>query len=356
MSFPERYTEMVSVMASPILLNLLIRPAPEEYPETARTRRLMKLWETHVGGGMTDELGDFEDFFEQATRLEAVIATYPLHLIYLTIQGDRTATNLGTGEAIHVDELGDITRFGLQASVDLALNPHLRNESDADRYLSWDTFKKFAGRNSDYCGSQADDPTVVDFTDRLFARYQAGERRVFIKSVAAKKGLWDITLPDTITTIQELENFLNDDEQMGWGLASAAGSRHAFAIQDYTPMSYEYRFFVVGHKLVTGAGCVEQHTPLDNNARFDTKMVQNRHRSDSPVLNRPDTALKLKDFAAQVVESVKTEHPHVSNYVVDVAMDERGNPLVVEFNSILNSGLYASNMFAVVQALRNSKK
>jgi hypothetical protein len=341
-------------MTSPILLNLLIRPAPMEFPETDRTRELVQLWDTHVGGGSRDELGDFEDFFEQAARLEAVIATYPLHLIYLTIQGERTARNLETGQTVHVDELGDITRFGLQASYDLAMNPHLRNEAAADNYMSWDAFKKFAGRTIDYCGSYVDDPDVMDFTDRLFTRYQAGERRFFIKSVAVKKGLWDITLPDTINTIKDLESFLIQDEHMmGWALASASGSRHAFVIQDYTPMSYEYRFFVVNHQLVTGAGCVEEFTPLDNTQLFDPKMRENR-KQVSTVTMEPELLTAYYEFAQQVVDAVREENPQVSNYVLDVAVDVHGNPLVVEFNSLLNSGLFASSMFSVVESIWHS--
>nr|WP_254788555.1 hypothetical protein [Arthrobacter sp. ok909] len=44
------------------------------------------------------------------------------------------------------------------------------------------------------------------------------------------------------------------------------------------------------------------------------------------------------------------EVPELTDYVIDVALNADGEPLIVELNSLLNSGLYASRPELVTEA------
>ena len=111
-------------------------------------------------------------------------------------------------------------------------------------------------------------------------------------------------------------------------------------------MEFETRFFVVDGVPVTGAGCVESHTPLDCEDRFDPKME--RIRGDGLIVSRADVMADHLAFAEVVAAEFAAVG--VRHFTLDVAAGVDG-PLVVELNSLLNSGLYASQPAAVIAAL-----
>jgi hypothetical protein len=129
------------------------------------------------------------------------------------------------------------------------------------------------------------------------------------------------------------------------------GSRESLIAQVFVPMEYEYRVFVVGKKVVTAAGCVEEFTPLDNNGfPFDHQLRRHR-QAKSAVELAPEVAGILTGFARHAVDALAYEVPDLTDYVIDVALGPDGNPLIVELNSLLNAGLYASQPQRVTEAM-----
>ncbi|MET1154190.1 ATP-grasp domain-containing protein [Arthrobacter sp.] len=116
-------------------------------------------------------------------------------------------------------------------------------------------------------------------------------------------------------------------------------------------MEYKYRVFVVEQRAVSGAGCIEEFTPLDNTGyAFDYKLRRNRSER-SEVELAPEIAGILKGYARRAIEAPAKEVPALEDYVIDVALGADGEPLIVELNSLLNSGLYASQPSRVTEAL-----
>jgi hypothetical protein len=123
-------------------------------------------------------------------------------------------------------------------------------------------------------------------------------------------------------------------------------------VQGFTPMRFEYRFFIVDGLPVTGAGCITAHTPANHRWEpFDTRVQEHRGDPTSPVIEDGALVRRLTTFAASVAKQWMAERPELGTAVIDVALDEHDEPLVVEFNGILNAGLYASDPRAVTVAL-----
>lgn len=117
-------------------------------------------------------------------------------------------------------------------------------------------------------------------------------------------------------------------------------------------MFYEYRFFVVNHQLITGAGCIEEHTPLNNSEPFDPWFRKVRKEYGSHLTRDEKMRDVLKGFAQRVVDFTKELENKCQNYVVDIAVDLHGIPLMIERNAMLNSGFYASDPALITAALR----
>jgi hypothetical protein len=62
-------------------------------------------------------------------------------------------------------------------------------------------------------------------------------------------------------------------------------------------------------------------------------------------------AALLTGFARSAIDALAYEVPDLTDYVIDVALGPDGKPLIVELNSLLNSGLYASQPLRVTEAM-----
>jgi hypothetical protein len=124
-------------------------------------------------------------------------------------------------------------------------------------------------------------------------------------------------------------------------------------VQESVPMRFEYRVFVVGHVPVTGAGCVEERTPLDRDPAeaFDPTVREHRGAPDEPACARPQVRDTLVSFARLVAAELHREVPAMRDYVLDVALDDGDRPLVVELNARENAGFFACDPWTVVAAL-----
>lgn len=330
-----------------MLLNLVEKPAPSHTDAQVANKifHLAELWDAHVGEMHYTDDGDLEDFLEQAVRLQSVL--YNVEDVWLTVNAGSTAKNLRTGAEAPVTDLAHHVRYGVQSTADIALSdlPQLQMEANVDRYTTWKTFQNNSLRTIIHAGFN---PTEgISLTEAVLQLHQQGHREVFIKAVRAKTGFWKFTLPEILTE-KEASNLI--EENLEWATIRMEGTPAAFTVQASIRMMYEYRFFVVNHRPVTGAGMVAEFTPFNNTAASPFNAYMRAERGDE-VTFQPELMEKYLQFADKVAYEMKQENPELHSYVVDVAINPDEETLVVEFNSLLNSGLYASNPDYVVLAL-----
>lgn len=187
-----------------------------------------------------------------------------------------------------------------------------------------------------------------------------GVKEAVIKLAARKSGLVRIDL--AADPHQILTNIMKADEMLGWTIIRIQDRADQVLVQDYLPMSYEYRLFIVDDKVISGAGQIEEHTPFDRDfsgpgrqERFDTKMRRIRPNGimrgerRSPIKRRRELRKRYVEFGAQVAAEYK------GTVTIDVALDEATDTvIVVELNTLPNSGLFASDVDAVYQALNDA--
>lgn len=341
----------------PWLVSIVDRVDPEHRAAAiaveARKEHLLTLWSTHVRSVTGHGDGDYEDFYEQAVRLEAALDSFGPENVWLQLSfnGD-IAINARTGERRSAAELEHLPRYGTQRS---------RRHQDVDmeqarlaaNYYRYSAFLTRAGRRVDVCGFMTDDPTARDLGDVLAGFAADGIRRAFLKTTRVKYAAFPLDLS---------EGFSRDEaglavyNELDYGAMNLEGHRDNMIAQEFVPMEYEYRCFVVGHNLVTAAGCIEEFTPLDNNGhRYDNRLRRNRQEK-SPVEVEPAVSGMLTGFARNAVDALALEVPDLTDYVIDVALGANGEPLIVELNSLLNSGLYASQPGQVTAAMAAREK
>lgn len=214
----------------------------------------------------------------------------------------------------------------------------------ADRYAGLRTFARHAGRDVALASHGEGRSELVDAVLGLFRR---GEETVRVKVAARPKyGMYRVECPPMLSRLTVRDALWRG---MGYALEHLAGVPGAFLVQQEVAMRREYRLFVVGHRPVAGAGCVDRHTPADCRAApFDAAVE--RTRGDGGVVRDPGAVAALVAFGRDVAAELAAEEPRLTDYTLDVAVGPRG-PLVVELNGLRNSGLYACDPTPVVAAL-----
>lgn len=141
---------------------------------------------------------------------------------------------------------------------------------------------------------------------------------------------------------------------LGYNLLDLEGRTGAVLAQDRIAMHDEYRVFVVDHTPVTGAGCIEHHTPWDRipGNTFDPQLQATRNAA--PVRQDPERVAAYRRFAAAAASALRSERPDLKDYALDLAVDAAGTPLIVELNPIGPSGLYACQIHKLLRAIRDA--
>lgn len=336
----------------PWLVNIVDRQDPERRPGSAveaRKETLLDLWSRHIAPVTGHGEGDYEDFYEQAVRLESALQSFGAGKIWLTVSQhqDGEARNLGSGEWRPISELTHLPRYGAQAS-----RRHQGVDQPqallADAYYTYEAFLARAGRRIVVCGFAPTDQNANDLGDILAGFAADGIRRAFVKVNLNKYAAFPVDLPAGFTASDAGTAMFN---ALDFGAMYLEGGSTNLQAQEYIAMQYEYRVFVVGQRAVTGAGCIEEFTPLDNGGQaFDTQVRRSRTDS-SPVVDQPGVTCALVDFAGNAIKALAAEVPKLTDYVIDVALGPDGEPLIVELNPLLNSGLYASQPVRVTEAM-----
>lgn len=281
--------------------------------------------------GAVDPDSDVEDHFEDACRISAS---------YRATGGDIDLKTAGTDRAPWSDaemarRLGSVTiqeQGGHHASDPLAGHPLVMEHGGRGI--------KVGGLNVD---SLEDD--VIHW---LAGRHRDhGVKTGIVKAMGHKNGIWAIELDSDPQVVRE--RLL---ETMDWTFIRLEGAQNAVMAQDIIPMEFEYRLFIVDGQVVSSAGCVEEFTPLDrvDGQPFDTRVRRVRGHlgqyGPGEVEDRPDITSRLLDFGRKVASQ------YGGTVVIDVAMNAAtDSPVIVEMNSIPNSGLYASDPWLVTSAL-----
>jgi len=312
----------------------------------AQARTLVDLWRRWIPPHEDDGAGDYEDFFEQADRLAAAVEHLDPSTTFLMESRDRGwARRLLDAEPTPTNMLPQLRRYGMQHRFsEFAADGQERR---ADQYARYDTFRKHAGRVAIPCGVNVEG-LGVELGGAIQQARRAGQGRIVVKAVfESKYGLWVLDLPATVTDAQALRAV---EDEVGWATVHADGNPHAFLVQGWVPMTHEYRVFVVGHVPVTGAGAIEEHTPLDSIEAFDPQLRESRQGKTAVIVDRPRRDV-LVGFAKRVAAELAAEEPGLVNYTLDVALGANNEPLIVELNGLMNSGLYATTTGLTVAAL-----
>lgn len=363
--------------------------------------RMLSSWRDWMGASPRDGSGDVEDFWEMAARLDAALAA-PLTDLYLdvpgrpvrhlcfaandvTIRADDTITV--AGKWVYVADLDTETAQDFRRQVIAGSLLHygplsrfstleVANLNPADSYARSQWFNCHAGRDvllAGYFPLAAEEhnrlPAVgekrVEEVMAMFASY--GYAEVMVKTVRAKKGLWRV--PASTDPAVNRAVLLR---RLGWSLIGVEGSADTLLVQQIVPMRFEYRVFVVDGHPVTGAGCIEEHTPLYADPATSFSPLVREHRRytvpgsedeaellatadptpTEPLQARPDVVERLVAYAGEVAAEIAADgSPWGRGYVIDVALDDEDTPLLIEANGLTNAGLYATQPHLVVRAL-----
>lgn len=295
----------------------------------ARFDRLVDLWQSFGRTYTGDGGGDFEDWVEALCRIDAGVSVLGAERCWISgMISPGLFTNAASG--VSVPAVPGARWWGPVARFDQRPEGCDWQATAASRYATSPVFARFAGRSV----VTVDDSGLDHATAVAAAAAQSG--RAWVKVNRPKYGIVRLEVGQRWSEVEEL-------------LLAAAhleGEPDAFVVYPDVSMEFETRFFVVDGRPVTGAGCVESLTPLDGEARFDPKME--RIRGDGAIVSRPDVMADHRAFAEVVAGRFAADGVRFCS--LDIATGADG-PLVVEFNSLLNSGLYASEPAAVIAAL-----
>lgn len=323
-------------------------PLPQD--PSGKLAELIATWERIIApvppGGST---GDAEDWLEMAFRLHDALNAFGPQRVLVRRPGGWTQPEQfidgATGCTVPTPP-APLPDFGIVMGGHHAPSPTAAGAL-ASRYMTLETFTRHAGRRVELAGVEAGEHHDAHATiDRMRA---TGIDRIYVKGCATK------TLNVVVEADQTLDEALADGND--WALVNLDGTRASLLIQEWVPMRYEYRIYVVAHEPVTGAGAVLEHTPLDNGGSPFDSVVRERREDlapgfGGPTQSLPEVVSALVAFARQVAAELEAEVPEMADYVLDVALGSDGRPLVVELNSIENCGFFACQPTLIFEALR----
>jgi hypothetical protein len=293
---------------------------------------------------------DFEDWAENAVLLhEARLRGLPLEVLDQAPQyrvstsgwmTPRSTPGAPVGAMLGGWANADFLR-GLPVPLSLVGQDEAAVDAASD-YAASPVFQRHAGRRAIYADATGE--SIEQALDAILG--DRAEADVFVKTVRKESsGIVRLARADGPLYSQFCEQW----DGFEWEVVRFEGHRRLLLVQEAIECRHEYRFFVVGGRLVTGAGCVELHTPLDGTETFDAKTEPVRNRSE--VGSFPEVRDRHLAFAKAFVEEFAAEHGRDLDYCLDVCLDGSGRTVVIELNPPLNCGRYASDVGAWMDAV-----
>ena len=321
---------------------------PPHVPDTVRGRDIEAVWDQVVGPMSGDGSGDPEDWAENAARLHAAVAAFGLSRTWATVfEPGNVRTVRGAGTPSLTPETAVV--YGQWPTT----HPlgFLDAADPANHYHRLDAFNRAAGRATAVL--TVGDPEEEDLeraaaypqeTEALGTFHALGVEHALLKRVGRKLPLAPV---DVTTAVYDPRSLRYSDTV----LYDDLGRPGAFLLQERITMRWEYRVFIVDHRTVTGAGCIEEFTPLQSTGLgFDTRVREDR-AAHSPIVRRPLEVAQMIEHAADVASQLTEEKPEMADYIIDLAIADDGRPVVIELNGLLNAGLYATDPLLVTQAM-----
>jgi len=317
------------------------------YPDDAEVYapELLSVWLRHFPDAEPTQR-DKEDWVENAVFLQAFERTgVPFRVLgknsgaFISSISDTLATGQGEKAFFHTGISGrDHVEAPQDLSFELQLPSHL---STIPRHAELKTFKAAAGRDILFAAPEK------DWIDEAIRTLVPGAGQFFIKTlkkewaqrfeIEAGRSPWD--------------QMCEAQEGLEWSIIHLDGvDQPYFSIQGIIEPWHEYRMFMVDHQPVTGAGCVEAFTPLDNETTFDPKTERVRNSGD--IETRPDLVDMFKGYAEKFGAALRNEIGPLPAYSLDLCVNALTGKIVpIELNPPLNLGRYASDVDAWVRAI-----
>jgi hypothetical protein len=308
--------------------NILFRARFINYPETNNSNLLflsiIETWKKYYPEAKSDKDIDFEDFVENA-----------IILYYL----DQSSEDLNI--YLEKSELESIYKFGLLSNCDKKHNFIFPNNSDiknAEEYYLNQNFLNSISRRFKVVPMEYSEITLA-----LLDLKQQGVSKAILKTCSTKYNLEIIDL-EKLTPGSSVMEIASDG--FGWSVVHLEGAKEGYIVQELVEMNYEYRMVVIDGKPVTGAGCIEAFTPLDNDDLIDFDPRMEKIRNISPITTENTVLAEYLIFAEIFCE----ENNSMKDYVLDLCISN-GAVEIVEINPIVNFGLYANNPKLFVEAI-----
>ena len=354
-------------------LQVIFRPRHDGHPLAragmpAGYQSLLRDWLAVFPQSLERDL-DFEDWVENAAQLQQLLVLAQRQQrveIFIDLGQGRSSRSLTPLTTFHSVwdparpylligpemRVGDIISPG-------AVAPSRQEAAAADAYWRNNGFWAHAGRQMSLAAfddGTGDVPQEACLLRMLAARREAGHEHAIVKVTETKAGVARIALKGA--SDQSLRDQLL--EQLEWTLVRVAGRPNAFLVQDFVQMEHEYRVFVVDGRPVAGAGCIEEHTPLDSRGLpFDLKT---RCRRIPPagelrdkVAEQPAIVDRYREAAPRIAADLMAADARLRTFVLDLCMID-GRVAVVEINAARNAGLYALNVERLIQAMVDSAR
>lgn len=215
--------------------------------------------------------------------------------------------------------------------------PRYKQQKKINNYHETETFKGFCRRKF----------TVAPFTEEgiELAVKEIGAHSVLVKYAGAQK----ITSLFKLNTESPVKEQIM--EEIGWEMVRVGGPDRRVIVQEEIQMLNEYRIFVIDGRPVTGAGCIDLYTPLENKTPFDPKMQKIR-REGIPYSDQSLANLYMNLAACEICPSFEREG--IKDYTLDLFQTSTGEIGIVEINPAYNAGFYANDYPALLTAILES--
>lgn len=287
---------------------------------------------------MSRDAGDFEDSLEMIARIDSFTKIHGVDMITPVIIGETLGNANYPFYGPIPSQIGYLTG-----------SPLMLTSFNADIYQTFDSFKKYAGRWVETPDKNTDEEEDDYLNQMLQLSIKQRDENHWNGFVIKQQGHGK--LPLTIVrgskTVQEAFGEFSEYHSM---MIRPQG----FIFQELVEMEDEYRFFVSDGKIVTGAGCIESFTPIDNVKQEDFHPIVEGSRGSKNFREDPLLIQEMKEFAQEATDAFICDGVG-KFFVIDIAVmihaDGSRNLGVVELNGLANSGLYASNHDRVIEGV-----
>lgn len=281
---------------------------------------------------------DLEDGVEDIIRLYSAIHAIGEENVWIMSLSFSTVTNISSGVKSSINELMEEYELFHVGGIPIdCMSPFVFENPVKNDYWNSQVIRNHMGRkthifdNVDPYNDESNVEHLFDFINKEFSH-----KNIVMKVIGKGK------LP--LFFSGSTHNFESD--VINW-LANVTGhSSVDILIQEKVNLGYEMRCFVKQGKVITSAGAVESHTPLNSiNSSFHNNLFEEK-RNDGNIIIIDKAQHKIMiDFANEVAEKLEKEDYLDSYITLDIGWNIDSNkPLVIETNPVSSSGLYGTSV------------